>query len=202
MKLGEKSVSAIVLSDLQEGALVAVVEFPPFRDGLTKISTEFWKNMSLDNFTDRSSWARQGEEADYEVPVDSVSEREWELLRQTTWAVFCKKQSDIPSEYAQHFRQREWLKKSMEEKDWEELVDYCFASHRELTELEINSQAVLCPKVRADQMELYFSKVRSDQGTSTKINKGGVPSAFTGRTSMKRWCRPCFRKTNFLRRVR
>lgn len=166
--LGRLDVSAEMLSDLQQGALQAAVDFPDFREVYTNVPRHAWEDTLLQDFVEKLD-----AHVDIELPLADFARREATRLKKTSQAVARKDPSDIDSRYRKQFLKDEWLKERMTDADWRRLRDFCSESTRGLQEQQREARP-LRPMVTARDLDDYISKVRAEMSRdSTPKSKGG-----------------------------
>lgn len=152
-----RNASLVLFTDLEQGTLQAVVQFPAFRDGLTEVTIQLWKNVDRDEFVSRSG--RRKKQVEFELAAEDFGEAERMKLRATTLAVFRRTVAEMDADYLAFFRGNDLLKNDMTDADWEKLLLRCFRWQRELSE---EAGASLVPMVTSDAFEAYIAQVRAD----------------------------------------
>ena len=165
-----KNTSPVLLTDLQEGTLSAVVQYPAFRDGLSEVPAEVWRNIELDEFAGRP---RRSTDYEFTLSADEFIMAERSKLKATTLAVFHRSANDMDAEYANHFRTQGTLKAEMTPEDWEKLLLNCFRWQRDLVE---NATVSLVPMVTSAELETYIANVKADhdpgdQSSTSKVGR-------------------------------
>lgn len=155
----DRHVQQVLLTDLQQGTLNAVVEFPRFRNGLTEVPIQTWQDVELDDFAPPA--ARRTRQAEFEIARGDFIEAERKRLRTTTVAVFRRTEAEMDGDYAAFLRGSSQLKRDMTEKDWEQVLLQCFRWQRELSE---EAGGALVPMITSDAFEAYIAQVRTDVG--------------------------------------
>lgn len=175
LKREVQSVGATLLTDLQQGLLTAVVEFPAFRNGRTPISKEQWQEISLKNFRERTT-RRAKEEEDFEFTVGEFVGAESERLARSTLAIFRRDLNDIDPDFREHFATLAVGLAEPTAGDWETLAKCCIDCWQAL--LDDESARSLYPVVTATEMDRYLSSVAAEQGGGGKsASPGGRPSS-------------------------
>lgn len=161
----------VLLTDLQQGTLGTVVEYPRFREGLTEVPVVIWQDLELDEFAGRPR--RRAKEGEFKLSAADFVDGERKKLRATTVAVFGRSESGIDADYAKHCRALRALKGEMTPADWETLILMCFKWQRDLVEGAADS---LVPMVTASAFEKYLSRVKADYA----LDEGGGRANGTG----------------------
>jgi hypothetical protein len=165
-----KAPGPIMLTDLQEGTLKAVVQYPSFRDGLTEISASIWRDVDLDEFAPPPR--RRSQDGEFVLSADEFISHERAKLKATTVAVFRRSEVGMDTDYLDYLRTKGSLKDEMAADDWEKLILACFRWQRDLAESARHS---LVPMVKASALERYLYQVKSDYRV-----REAAPSVMTG----------------------
>ncbi len=171
-----------LLSDLQQSVLVAVVAFPSYREGFTKIPPTVWHKSDVVRFFKRPGRRGWKDEFDFALEVNDFYFAEEELLRQAVLSAALRHCGNIPREFREHMVRRGFLKDNMSMDDWNKSISWLIASWRELSDL--NGSAPLYPMIEAHHMHRYLHAVKKDRSLSGKWSGDKHPG---GRPENPHW---------------
>lgn len=164
-----------LLSDLQQGALVAVVKFPSWRDTYTRIPNSVWHENDVVRIFKRPGRHGWKGELEFTLTVNDFYSEEEELLRETLLATSLRDSTRIPVEARQAMNKHGYLKASMKSEDWEAALKWLADCWRQLSELSGGEK--LYPMVEAHVMRSYLQAVKQDRSNAGKLagdkNPGG-----------------------------
>jgi hypothetical protein len=160
-KFMDRNLAQVVLSDLQQGTLQTVVQFPHFRDGIISVPVDLWADVELSDFA--ISVPRRRRDTEFKLSAEDFVQGERKKLKSTTVAVFRRSEATMDADYITHLRTEGLLKADMTVEDWEKLLLNCFKWQRVLIE---ESSDDLVPMVKAAEFERYLHLAKRDYGVS------------------------------------
>ena len=178
-----KDTGPVLLTDLQEGTLKALVQYPLFRKGMTEVPKDVWQDVELDEFAGQPR--RRGKVSEFEFSADKFIKEERKKLKATTIAVFRRSTSGMDADYIKCLRAGGDLKAEMTPEDWENLILKCFRWQRDLGESAADS---LVPMITASALQQYTSQVKADYAVDDGARKAkGAGVAKGGRPPASHW---------------
>lgn len=149
---------AVLLTDLQQGALSTVAEFPRFRNGVTPVPQEHWKAVDLDEFSERP--ARRSGQTDFLLDSDWMVREERKKLKTTVLACHRRDRSQMDPDHGAFFEEGNHLKENMSPEDWEHILLKCFGWHKMLLK---EAEPSFVPMVTSAELERYLQQVEADR---------------------------------------
>lgn len=186
--MGIKRWHLILLSDLQQDTLAAVVKFPNYRDAYTRVPSSIWHETDVVRLFKRPGRRGWREELDYALSVNDFFAPEEDLLRLTIQAASLRDHASIPAEFRQRMEKCGLLKTDMSAEDWRTALVWLFDCWKQLSDLD--GRTVLHPMVKADEMQRYLRAVEADRMSPRKDLVRPHPG---GRTESPHW--PAIDKT-------
>lgn len=175
--LGIERWHLVLLSDLQQGVLPTLVEFPTYRSSTTTVPRSAWTSEDVDRFFRRSGRRGWRDSFDFHFCVSDFHEQEERLLQQAMRAASRRDQTQIPREIAAHMTAEGLLLASMGDPEWTNALSWLTDCWVHLSALSGNDP--LPPIVEEFRLRDYLLSVKRDHSALQKPkhdrNPGGRP---------------------------
>ena len=180
--LGIERWHLVLLSDLQQGVLPTVVEFPSYRSSATTVPRSAWTSEGVDRFFRRSGRRGWRESFDFHFSVGDFYEEEEVLLQQAVRAASCRDLSKLPRQFVHHMKTIGLLAPSMGDIEWTNALTWLTDCWVELSEL--GGSDPLPPMVEEFRLPAYLLSVQRDHSSLQKPKPGKNPG---GRPPSPHW---------------